>query len=99
MYAIIMLLGFGTGFWALFVTMAAEHFGTNLRATAATTAPNMVRGSLIIMTFIFYGLQEQFKLSYVLSGEITGVIVMVISSIALILTEETYAKDLNFIEK
>ncbi len=99
MYAIIMLLGFGTGFWALFVTMAAEHFGTNLRATAATTAPNMVRGSLIIMTFIFYGLQEQFKISYVLSGEITGVIVMIISSIALILTEETYAKDLNFLEK
>ena len=46
MYAACTALGFSTGFWAIFVTMGAEQFGTNLRATAATTIPNMVRGSL-----------------------------------------------------
>ena len=45
-YADCALLGFATGFWAMFVTMAAEQFGTNIRATVATTVPNMVRGSL-----------------------------------------------------
>src|SRR5690606_35617278 len=53
MYWICALLGFGTGFWAIFVTMAAEHFGTNLRATAATTVPNMVRGSLPLIVLLF----------------------------------------------
>ena len=48
MYWICAGLGFGTGFWAIFVTMGAEQFGTNLRATAATTIPNMVRGMLAI---------------------------------------------------
>ena len=54
------VLGFGTGFWAIFVTMAAEQFGTNIRATVATTVPNMVRGSLaIIVTPLFVWLQTK----------------------------------------
>ena len=53
-------LGFATGFWAIFVTMGAEQFGTNLRATAATTIPNMVRGSLPLMLLFFNGLQHYF---------------------------------------
>jgi len=98
MYAICMLLGFGTGFWAIFVTMAAEHFGTNLRATAATTAPNMVRGSLPLIIILFTQLNQS-GYSYITAAEITGVIVMVISIIAVIMTEETFGKDLNFIEE
>jgi MFS family permease len=97
MYYICILMGFGTGFWALFVTMAAEHFGTNLRATAATTVPNMVRGSLPILIFIFNGLKPGF--GYVQAGAITGIIVMTLSSLAVFFTEETFGKDLNFIEK
>jgi MFS family permease len=97
MYAICMLLGFGTGFWALFVTMAAEHFGTNLRATAATTVPNMVRGSLPLIIILFNALKPSF--GYVNAGAITGVVVMLISSIAVAMTEETFGKDLNFIEE
>jgi MFS family permease len=57
MYWVCAGLGFGTGFWAIFVTMGAEQFGTNIRATAATTIPNMVRGLLsifIIPTFKFF---------------------------------------------
>jgi MFS transporter, putative metabolite:H+ symporter len=97
MYAICALMGFGTGFWALFVTMAAEHFGTNLRATAATTVPNMVRGSLPIIILMFKGMQP--TLSFVTAGAVTGTIVMVISTIAVFMTEETFGKDLNFIEQ
>jgi len=89
-------LGLATGFWAIFVTMGAEQFGTNLRATAATTIPNMVRGSLPLMLLLFNGLQYYF--SYVMSGFITGVTVMIISIIAAILSEETFHKELDYIE-
>jgi hypothetical protein len=89
-------LGFATGFWAIFVTMGAEQFGTNLRATAATTIPNMVRGSLPLMLLLFNGLQHYF--TYTLSGLITGIIIMIITIIAAIFTEETFHKDLNYIE-
>ncbi len=98
MYLICALMGFGTGFWALFVTMAAEHFGTNLRATAATTVPNMVRGSLPIIISLFTALQHKWGFSFIDAGAITGVVVMVISTVAVFLTEETFGKDLNFIE-
>jgi len=97
MYLICMLMGFGTGFWALFVTMAAEHFGTNLRATAATTVPNMVRGSLPLIILLFNALKPSF--GYINAGAVTGVIVMLISSVAVAMTEETFGKDLNFIEE
>ena len=97
MYLICALLGFGTGFWAIFVTMAAEHFGTNLRATAATTVPNMVRGALPVIAWMFKSLQPGF--GFVNAAAITGAVVMVISIIAALMTEETFGKDLNFIEQ
>jgi len=97
MYAICALMGFGTGFWALFVTMAAEHFGTNLRATAATTVPNMVRGSLPLIIMLFNALKS--SLGYIDAGAVTGIIVMVISMVAVLMTEETFGKDLNFLEE
>lgn len=96
MYYICILMGFGTGFWALFVTMAAEHFGTNLRATAATTIPNFVRGSLPIMLLLFSYLEP--ALGKVQAGMATGILVMLISTLAVFFTEETYGKDLNFME-
>lgn len=97
MYAICALLGFGTGFWAIFVTMAAEHFGTNLRATAATTVPNMVRGSLPLITMLFTWLQQ--SQTFIGAAAITGAIVMTITVVAALFTEETFGKDLNFIEE
>jgi MFS transporter, putative metabolite:H+ symporter len=102
MYIICAFLGFGTGFWALFVTMAAEQFGTNLRATAATTAPNMVRGSLPLMLLIFNWFQSLTAASpnsYVKSAIWLGVIVMFISITAVYFTKETFGKDLNFVEE
>jgi len=97
MYAICMLLGFGTGFWALFVTMGAEHFGTNIRATAATTIPNMVRGSVPLLIFTFKYFIPIF--GEVAAGAITGCIVMVISTISIVMTDETFGRDLNFVEE
>jgi MFS family permease len=94
------LLGFGTGFWAMFVTMAAEQFGTNIRATVATTAPNMARGSLNLVSLLFVGLQSHLNpgTAYYTSGWITGIVVFVIAFISLYLTEETFHKDLDYIE-
>ena len=96
MYIICAAMGFGTGFWAIFVTMAAEQFGTNLRATAATTVPNMVRGSLPLMLLLFNWLQHY--TTYTNAGLITGVSVMLISIVAALFTEETFGKDLDYTE-
>jgi len=97
MYVICAALGFSTGFWAIFVTMAAEQFGTNLRATAATTVPNMVRGALPLMLLLFRGLQSLTG-DYITAGWITGAVVMAISLVAAWFTEETFGKDLNYVE-
>jgi putative MFS transporter len=99
MYFICAALGFSTGFWAIFITMGAEQFGTNLRATAATTIPNMVRGALPLINLMFLDLfQKTWQWSLVKSGVVTGIIVMTIAFIAFYFTEETYHKDLNYVE-
>jgi MFS transporter, putative metabolite:H+ symporter len=99
MYLTCSLLGFSTGFWAIFVTMSAEQFGTNLRATAATTVCNIVRGALYGINFLFFDLfQKSWGWSIITSGIWTGVIVMVITLVAAYFTEETYHKDLNYVE-
>jgi putative MFS transporter len=99
MYVICTALGFSTGFWAIFVTMGAEQFGTNLRATAATTIPNMVRGSLPLMNLMFKDLfQDSWGWSLVKSGILTGIIAMTITLIAAFFTKETFHKDLNYVE-
>ena len=100
MYAICTLLGFSTGFWAIFVTMGAEQFGTNLRGTAATTIPNMVRWALPLINMMFLDLfQKSWGWSLVYSGIITGIVVMTITLIAYYFTEETFHKDLNYVEE
>ena len=100
MYIICALLGFSTGFWAIFVTMGAEQFGTNLRATAATTIPNMVRGALPLINLLFLNLfQKNWEWSLINSGIVTGIIVLAVTFIAFYFTEETFHKDLNYTEE
>jgi MFS transporter, putative metabolite:H+ symporter len=97
MYWICAGLGFGTGFWAIFVTMGAEQFGTNLRATAATTIPNMVRGMLTVLLLpLFKALRS--VTDYITGGWMTAIIVMIIAIVALVFIKETFGKDLNYIE-
>lgn len=99
-YILCAYLGFATGFWAIFVTMAAEQFGTNLRATAATTVPNMVRGALPVIIGLFKYLRGEHAdaAQFIRAGLITGGIVMVISLVSGLLTRETYGKDLNYVD-
>ena len=100
MYAICAVLGFSTGFWAIFVTMGAEQFGTNLRATAATTIPNVVRGALPLMNLLFINVfQNSLGWALVNSAIVTGIIIMLITLTAAYFTEETFSKDLNYIEE
>jgi putative MFS transporter len=99
MYSICTALGFSTGFWAIFVTMGAEQFGTNLRATAATTIPNMVRGALPLLNLMFKNLfQDTLGWGLVRSGIVTGIIVITVTLIAAYFTEETFHKDLKYVE-
>lgn len=96
MYLLCCGLGFSTGFWAIFVTMAAEQFGTNLRATAATTVPNMVRGALPLIIILFKWLRE--ATDFITGGVITAVIIMIIAWIAAYFSNETFSKDLRYVE-
>ncbi len=100
MYWICAGLGFGTGFWAIFVTMGAEQFGTNIRATAATTIPNMVRGLLAVFIIpLFQWLRSIEGLGYVNGAIVAAIIIMSIAFVASLLVRETFGKDLNFVEK
>ncbi len=99
MYALSTALGFSIGFWAIFVTIGAEQFGTNLRATAATTIPNMVRGMLsLVILPLFTTLRSLNGVGYVDGAIYTGIIIFIISLLAVIYSKETYHKDLNYEE-
>jgi hypothetical protein len=101
LYVVCIFLGFGTGFWAMFVTMAAEQFGTNIRATVATTVPNMARGSLWLVSTFFVWIQTKLPpdQAYLKGAWITGILIFVIASLSLALTDETFGKDLDYIEQ
>lgn len=96
-YTVCGFLGFGMGYWAIFVTVAAEQFGTNLRATVATTVPNFARGFLVPLTFLFTELVAA-NVSVVATGCILTVICFGASYLALWRMEETYGKDLDYLE-
>lgn len=89
-------LGVGVGYWALFVTIAAEQFGTNLRSTAATTVPNFIRGTVVPLTLAFKYLRAEVGVIY--GALIIGVATIIIAFIALQFIDETYGRDLNFEE-
>lgn len=89
-------LGLGTGYWAMFVTVGAEQFGTNIRATAATTIPNVVRGTVVGMT-VFYGYLKP-SVDVIWAGAIVGAICFILGIYATLTVPETHDKDLDFNE-
>lgn len=89
--------GFGTGYWAMFVTIGAEQFGTNIRSTAATTIPNMVRGMVILMTIGFESLMG-LGLTVLVSAGIVGIIAFAIGIYSTWSISETHGRDLDFVE-
>ncbi|MCT4559972.1 MAG: MFS transporter [Crocinitomicaceae bacterium] len=96
-YAFCVWLGLGTGYWAMFVTVGAEQFGTNLRATAATTIPNMVRGMLIPMVVLFDFLKVD--TGVIISAAVVGGIAFALAIYSVVTMEETHNKDLDFLEE
>jgi MFS family permease len=95
-YIICAALGFFNGYWALFVTIAAELFGTNLRATVATTVPNFVRASVIPISSLFLLARGSFGITT--GAVMVGTLVIAIALLALWRLEETFTKDLNYEE-
>ncbi len=98
-YSIIGFIGFATGYWAVFISTASELFGTNIRATATTTAPNFVRASTIFITMLLNFIISTFAVDKLLATQITGAIIISIGFVALYYLEETFGKDLNYVEE
>jgi MFS family permease len=95
-YLVILLIGFGVGYWTIFVTIAAEQFGTNIRATVATTVPNFVRGATVPLTLAFNTLKPH-------TGVLSSAAIVSAVSIAIALwavwgLNETHGKDLDYLE-
>jgi len=100
MYIICMGLGFGSGISVQYITMSAEQFGTNLRATAAISIPNMVRGCLPLIILLFKTLRSDNMIGdYVTAAWITGIVIMLTGFISALYTKDTFGKDMQFIEK
>lgn len=98
-YGCIVFIGFATGYWAVFISTASELFGTNIRATATTTAPNFVRGSTILISYLFTLMTMIFGKEGLTATIVTGAIILLIAFISLYYLEETFGKDLNYIEE
>jgi MFS family permease len=96
-YLVCFLLGLGCGYWAVFVLMASELFGTNIRATAATTVPNFVRGSVVLVTMLFQSLTASLGIRG--SAIVVGSLTLIVGFYALSRLEDTYGRDLDFIEQ
>ena len=96
-YALFVMLGFGIGYWAMFVTIGAEQFGTNLRATAATTVPNMVRGTVVGMTTLYGFFKESFTV--IEAGALVGLLCYFIGFYCTLTIPETHNRDLDFLEE
>ena len=89
-------MGCAAGYWTTFITIAAEQFGTNIRATVTTTVPNFVRGSLIPINLAFVALKDHYGM--INSGYIMMAILTVVALFAVSQLKETFGKDLNYVE-
>ncbi|MCX6350430.1 MAG: MFS transporter [Bacteroidetes bacterium] len=97
-YFLCFCLGAATGYWALFVTIASEQFGTNIRATVTTTVPNFVRGAVVPITFAFQFFLKDMGYTYTISALIIGSVCVAVSLLATSSLKETFGKDLDYLE-
>lgn len=98
-YFMCFLLGASTGYWALFVTIASEQFGTNIRATATTTVPNFVRGGVIPITLGYKALGGSEISTAIFAACVVGAICSILALLATMNVSETFGKDLNYLEE
>ena len=98
-YLATFLMGIGFGYWAIFVTVAAEQFGTNLRSTVATTTPNFIRGTVIPLTLLFAWMREDLGYDWIAGATLISFGTSAIAMLAILLLQETFHRDMNFVEK
>lgn len=98
-YTVVVLIGFATGYWAVFMATASELFGTNIRATVTTSVPNFVRGGTILINTLFIYLSSTIALDNIKAAIIVGTIVFAAAIWAWYKLEETFHKDLNYVEE
>ncbi len=97
-YAGITLLGFAGGYWAVFMSTAAESFGTNIRSTVTNTAPNFVRGAVVLINLMYEFFKYSMHFNSVYANIFVGIIVFTGGIWAWTKLEETFGKDLNYVE-
>ena len=98
-YLLCMAMGFSVGYWVIFVTIAAEQFGTNIRSTVTTTVPNFVRGSLPIIILMYQFFRDKtFSGDILQAALVVGIILSVIAFLSLWKMKETFSEDLNYVE-
>jgi hypothetical protein len=98
-YSVCFMLGLTVGYWVIFMTIATEQFGTNIRATVTTTVPNFVRGAVVPLSFLFKWLLGQFNNSVITAGILVAVFSLLCAFVALRGMPETFSKDLNYTEE
>ena len=95
-YLLCFAMGVSGGYWALFLTVSAEQFGTNLRATVATTVPNFVRGSVVLLVILFRSLIPQ--IGFMEAAGVTTTLSLGLGFLAIVRLKETFGKDLDYLE-
>ncbi|MFD1144027.1 MFS transporter [Larkinella insperata] len=95
-YTVCVILGFSIGYIALFLTVSAEHFGTNLRSTATTSIANNVRATTLLTIPLFQSLKP--SVGVIGSAAVVALLCFLISFWSLATLDETYGKDLNYVE-
>jgi MFS family permease len=98
-YAVCTIFGFSAGYWVLFLTIAAEQFGTNIRATVTTTVPNFVRGAVIPLSLLFQYLRSSWGLSLITAAIVVGLITIILAFRAVYKTRETFSLELDYTEE
>lgn len=98
-YAICLAMGFSVGYWVIFMTIATEQFGTNIRATVTTTVPNFVRGAVVPLSIMFQYLRGAFNGSFINAGIVLGTICLALAFWSLSKMQDTFHKDLDYMEE
>lgn len=98
-YITCFFLGFSVGYWVIFMTIATEQFGTNIRATVTTTVPNFVRGAVVPLSLLFQFFKNQFNGSFIIAGIAVAIISLGLAFWALSKMQETFSKDLDYLEE
>ncbi|GAA4450491.1 MFS transporter [Rurimicrobium arvi] len=97
-YWMLLIIGIPNGYWSVFMSTASEQFGTNIRATVTTTIPNFVRGTIVGVSAIFVYLSQEQSWGFVKAAMVIGSVLISTALIATMRSEDTFGKNLDFIE-